>query len=62
MNQDGGLSYFDLNAGNTTEILDNTTFVSIQGQKGRQDAILDQDSLIIVTIEKKIYNNDSNNG
>lgn len=34
MNQDGGLSYFDLNAGNTTEILDNTTFVSIQGQKG----------------------------
>ena len=47
MNQDGGLSYFDLNAGNTTEILDNTTFVSIQGQKGRQDAILDQDSLII---------------
>ena len=54
MNQDGGLSYFDLNAGNTTEILDNTTFVSIQGQKGLSDATCPGLFDYEVTIEKKI--------
>ena len=39
MNQNGGLSYFDIKTGNTTESLDNTTFVSDDKKKHEKTGI-----------------------